>query len=67
MLFARGRAVIRNGFEGLLGKSFGQIFRVGNGGGTADEARLASVKIADAPNTPQNVGQVATVNAAVHV
>ena len=64
---AARRAVRVHDAEGRSGEGLGQLARIGDGGRAADEDRLRSVEFADAPQAPQQVRQVAAVDAAIVV
>ena len=67
ILFAGGRTILGNGFEWLLGKRFGEIFGISDGGGAADEARAGAIEFTNAFEAAQDIGQMAPIDAAVHV
>jgi len=59
------RAVAVHQVEGIAGQGFGQLPRVGNGCGAADEPRPRSVEFADSLEAVDQVGQVAAVNSPI--
>ncbi len=63
---ARGAVVIDEG-DGAADDVLGQLARVGDGGGAADEERVGAVEAADAAKTTHDVRDVAPEHAAVLV
>jgi hypothetical protein len=64
-LFAAWRSVALHQVELFGGDGFGQLARVGDGGGAAYELRLGMVELADSPQPAQQIRQVTAIDSAV--
>src|SRR5262249_50705237 len=65
--FARWRTVFRETFKFRLGEMLCQLRLIGDGCGTRDEIWSGSVKLSDTPEASQNVGEMASKDAAISV
>src|SRR5437660_7096420 len=66
-MFARWRAALRDNFKRLTSDGFRELPRVRNRGGAADELRMRTIEFADALQPPENIGEMAAINAAIVV
>src|SRR5207253_1392568 len=64
-LLAARRSVALDQLEAISRKRLGELPRVGDCRGAADELRLRAIKLADAPETPQKIGKMTPIYAAV--
>ena len=63
----RWRAALADQLERLLGDGFGQMFRIGDRRGTADELWLRTVEFADPLQAADHIGQVTPIHATIEV
>src|SRR5204863_7537896 len=67
VLFAFTGAALAYELERLPRQPLGQFLRVGDGGGSANELRLAAVELADAGETAEKIRQMAAEHSPIHV